>query len=164
MEGMRFKNEGVLIRERPHEIIKMVRTSDKQLTGTWTPEQLVDREVRALERLKGIDGVPQFIAREADDTFSMSEMQGADVSSTEGVDPAYFERLRALVKEIHGRGVYRFGQNKRDYLVLPDGSPGVIDFGNVCFREENPALAQMASLYTSIRLADLERRFSKKQG
>jgi len=163
MGSIEFSNEGVLVKDVGDRVVKTVRNGDRQLTGKWTPQQLVDREIRALTALKDVAGIPRLLSRESPVSFSMSKIDGTNLTDSKTlVGREYFLRLRSLLKDIGDHGVYRFGQNRKDYLLQPDGSPGIIDFGNVCFADENPALVQAARIWNLVRTADLERRLGQK--
>jgi len=164
VESLKFSNKGVHVERVGDHVVKVVRETDEQLTGEWKPSELVDREVKALKLLECLPGIPRVVSRDRPDTFTMSFIPGKNLTEANiSINENYFPRMRALLHDAGKRGVYRFGQGKRDYLVQPDGSPGVIDFGNVVFTKENPMLAMVAKVWTTLRLNDLERRFGPKK-
>ena len=73
-----------------------------------------------------------------------------------------------ITQECQERGVYRLGLNRLDYIVLPEGKPGIIDFGNVLFHDDPivraPGSMAVARLYQSLRLKDLRSRYVSNNG
>jgi len=164
-EKLLFANEGVVVRKIGEQVQKTVLAGDAQLTGHWSPEELVDRETRALKLLRGVSDVPQFISRDEPATFTMTFISGEGLSEYPPIAPHsnYFNALEKMLQGIRVRGVFRIGQNRKDYLVRPDGSPAVIDFGNVGFAKDNPILGAVEKVWTALRVRDLKRRFAGKK-
>jgi hypothetical protein len=72
----------------------------------------------------------------------------------------YFDELKGMIKECQDRGVYRLGQNRRDFIISPEGHPRIIDFGNIIFSEDSIAVAGLlflAKTYSLLRIADLQK-------
>jgi predicted Ser/Thr protein kinase len=92
---------------------------------------LLRREVRALRRLEGIDGVPSQAFRV--DAFAMAAryVPGrslARVAPAE-VGTPYLAALEALLGEVHARGIVHLDtRGGGNLLMQPDGRPGIIDF------------------------------------
>ncbi|HET7358704.1 MAG TPA: RIO1 family regulatory kinase/ATPase [Rhodanobacteraceae bacterium] len=86
------------------------------------------REARALQRLQGLDGVPQLLAW-GDGTLLRSFMEGAPMQEGRPVDPGYFREALRLLAALHRRGVVHNDLAKEpNWLVRADGRPGVVDF------------------------------------
>ena len=92
---------------------------------------LLGREVRALRRLEGIDGVPSQAFRV--DAFAMAAryVPGralARVAAAE-VGTPYLAALEALLNRVHARGIVHLDtRGGGNLLMQPDGAPGIIDF------------------------------------
>ena len=90
-------------------------------------------ERRALETLRGLDGVP---ALEPDPCWGAgrgvlvrSYTEGRALHEAELLPSDFFEHLRALVERLHARGVCHNDLHKeQNVLVRPDGRPALIDF------------------------------------
>jgi tRNA A-37 threonylcarbamoyl transferase component Bud32 len=92
---------------------------------------LLGREVRALRRLQGINGVPTAAFRV--DAFSMAArfVPGRTLARVEAaqVSTDYLVALEALLRQVHARGlVHRDPRGGGNLLMMPDGAPGIIDF------------------------------------
>jgi RIO-like serine/threonine protein kinase len=86
------------------------------------------REARALERLHGVDGVPQLLAWR-DGKLLRSYMDGAPMQEGRPTDPRYFRDALRLLATLHRRGVVHNDLAKEpNWLVRADGRPGVVDF------------------------------------
>jgi hypothetical protein len=87
------------------------------------------REVKALRRLAGIDGVPVLLEISPDGRHvTMSRIEGQPLSECESVTESTMASLRDLVEQILQRGVARHSLPPRDVIVRPDGSAGLVDF------------------------------------
>jgi hypothetical protein len=87
------------------------------------------REMKALRRLAGLDGVPVVLGFEPNRmTLVMSRIPGKRLSECESVAEHSVKSLRRLVEQMLERGVARHSLPPRDVLVAPDGSAGLVDF------------------------------------
>ena len=104
---------------------------DVRCAPWWTrgiARALARREAATLERLAGLDGVPQLLHFDRD-TLHRSFMAGEPMQVAKPRDPAYFKAAQALVFRMHRRGVAHNDTAKEpNWLVRADGSPGLIDF------------------------------------
>lgn len=103
------------------------------------------RERRALERLVGVAGVPQLIGYERGVLYR-SFMPGVTVAQARPRDPAFYGAMKRLMRQVHLRGVAHNDAAKRvNWLVLEDGSPGLIDFQlSLVFRRRHGRLFRLA--------------------
>jgi len=98
------------------------------------------REVRALERLDGIAGVPSYFGKQAPCGLLLEPMKGAPINQWRGRSQeqlvSMFQRLSELVAAIHARGVVHLDLRKYDNILVADeGAPSIIDFNaSLCFR------------------------------
>ena len=92
---------------------------------------LVGREVRALRRLEGLPGVPSQAFRV--DAFAMAArfVQGRALKGAWAaqVSTAYLIALESLLQQVHARGLVHLDtRGGGNLLMMPDGTPGIIDF------------------------------------
>jgi len=99
----------------------------RNLLGRW----LLRRELRALRRLAGIDGVPAQAFRV--DAFAIAArfVPGVtlDRAPREQMNEAFFLALESLFRQVHARGlVHLDSRGSSNLLATPQGRPAVIDF------------------------------------
>jgi len=98
-----------------------------ETVGRW----LVSREEAMYARLGGITGIPRWIDRLSSHSFAIEYIDGNPLDHYCGDDlpDDFFDRLKGIIEEIHGRGIAYVDANKKsNILVRPDGSPALIDF------------------------------------
>lgn len=90
---------------------------------------LARREALALARVHGLPAMPQLLGWDGR-CLDRSYLEGAAMyQRPPRGDIAYFRRARRLLQLLHRRGVAHNDLAKEaNWLVLADGSPGVIDF------------------------------------
>ncbi|MCG3133090.1 MAG: hypothetical protein HMLKMBBP_00183 [Planctomycetes bacterium] len=103
--------------------------------GAWN----LAREESALRRLDGIDGIPRFRGRAGRWILLMDWIRGRDLGKVRRFrqTPEFYDRLMAVVAEMHARGVVHLDlRQRRNILFRPDGArPAVLDFGSaLCLR------------------------------
>lgn len=135
----------------------------KDFSGkTWWMRLLgrrqIAHETRALRRLAGLPGIPRCYGEtQAGAGILIEHIEGEWITRfcarNPGTAPALFDRLTALVRAIHARGVAHLDLRKRDnILVTTDGLPWVIDFNaSFCF---DPGSAAMRILFPILRRVD----------
>lgn len=97
---------------------------------------LAARERRALEALRGLDGVPQIRVVAEPELEIAGEMvvlrsfcEGAPLHRCETLPVDFFEHLEELVRSLHALGVAHNDLHKEQNIVVgPDGRPSLIDF------------------------------------
>ncbi len=98
----------------------------------WTVGRfLLGREMKALQKLSGIPGVPQEAQRVDADAIAFRFVPGQTINAvpTENLRPDFFPQLEQLVGAIHERGIAHLDMRyRRNILVRDDGGPGIIDF------------------------------------
>lgn len=103
---------------------------------------LIYREVKALRRLQGIEGVPKFVCWLSPYRIVTEEIDGITLEEYEkkknlGLD--FFEALRDLLEKIHSRGVVHCDLKRAaNILVTRHGMPAVLDFSSAIFETEFP--------------------------
>lgn len=103
--------------------------------GAWS----LAREEQALGRLRGLDGVPEPMGRVGRWILVMSHLRGRDLGKVRRFrqTPEFFDRLMALVEQMHARGVVHLDlRQRRNILFQYQGErPAVLDFGSaLCVR------------------------------
>jgi hypothetical protein len=99
----------------------------RNLFGRW----LLRRELRALRRLAGIDGVPAAAFRVDAHAIAAHFVPGAtlDRAPREQMNEAFFLALESLFRQVHARGlVHLDSRGSSNLLATPQGRPAVIDF------------------------------------
>jgi RIO-like serine/threonine protein kinase len=91
--------------------------------------RLASREADCLERLAGIRGVPRLLGRPTPESLLRQWIDGATLRELDRVPDATFPTLRALLAEVHGRGVAYADLAKEENVVVdPTGAPWLVDF------------------------------------
>ncbi|MAW85869.1 MAG: serine/threonine protein kinase [Phyllobacteriaceae bacterium] len=89
---------------------------------------LAHREIRALEAVEGIAGTTELLSVDEDGIFRRWA-EGTPLQLARPADPHWYRDARRLILEMHRRGVTHNDIAKpQNWLVLPDGSAGIIDF------------------------------------
>jgi RIO-like serine/threonine protein kinase len=93
----------------------------------------IEREIRALNRLRGLPGIPACFGRWGREGLLLERIEGERITRFCERQPAsaavMFERLERLVAAMHARGVVHLDLRKRDNILIDgSGRPGIIDF------------------------------------
>ena len=96
----------------------------------WAGRMMADREIRHYRLLQDTGGVPQLIGRVGPSALAHAWVEGNDLlDQKDRLADDFFDRLEALVRAIHARGMAYVDMNKPDnVLVRSDGRPVLIDF------------------------------------
>jgi predicted Ser/Thr protein kinase len=92
---------------------------------------LLRRELRALQRLDGIDGVPQRAFRIDGDAIAAEFIPGTTLgqAAPEQMTTPFFIALERLLNDVHARGIVHLDtRGTGNMLLRPDGRPALIDF------------------------------------
>lgn len=92
---------------------------------------LLRRELRALQRLQGISGTPGDAFRLDAHAIAARFVPGRSLAKIDRalITPSYLEHLEGLLEAVHARGVVHLDtRGAGNLLMLPDGTPGIIDF------------------------------------
>lgn len=92
---------------------------------------LLRRELRALQRLDGIDGVPQRAFRIDGDAIAAEFIPGTTLGqvAAEQMTAPFFVALERLLNDVHARGIVHLDtRGTGNMLLRPDGRPALIDF------------------------------------
>jgi predicted Ser/Thr protein kinase len=92
----------------------------------------IRREAKALERLAGVPGVPQFRGRPDAFAVAMTYVESSSVSpliSARQGNERFVRELEAIVAAMHERGVLHMDlKHRTNIVVTTDGHPVVLDF------------------------------------
>lgn len=98
----------------------------------WFARRAAAHEARALQRLAGVDGVPQLIRWDGA-ILERSYMDGAPMQRAQPRDPQFYRAAHRLLKTLRARGLAHNDLAKEpNWLQRADGSPGLVDF-QICW-------------------------------
>ncbi len=111
-------------------VLKMGRRiSFLGLPMAWVGQMLVRHEARLYRLVDGLPGIPRFTGLWGDNAFAHEFIEGHQLTKDDHVDDAFFDRLAALIAELHRRDIAYVDMEKREnILVGDDGRPYLIDF------------------------------------
>lgn len=106
---------------------------DKNILVRWTIGIiLTQRELLISTRLKDLAGIPQGYTRKSLYTLTYNYMDGIVLGVrylNHALPVDYFTACERLLHSIHERGVVHLDLRRgNNWIVQPDGSPGIIDF------------------------------------
>jgi len=95
----------------------------------WVGRMLCRNEVQNLQRLADIPNVPKVVGQFGAEGFVYEFIPGRSLDERPAVTGEFFEKLRGVVAQIHGRDMAYLDMNKRSNIIVgDDGEPHVIDF------------------------------------
>ena len=104
--------------------------------------RIIAREKRVYRRLEGVRGIPRVLRMLDQYAFIMEYVKGERIPHRKDcyLGREFFDRLKKLIGEMHGRGITHGDIRRKNILVTPDHQPWLIDFaGAFCLRgKENP--------------------------
>jgi hypothetical protein len=163
-------DSGSLVTLEDSGLVKKIVYNVKPLNGFSlfpSAKFSVDREIRALEALKDMEGIQRFVKRDSNTSFYSEFVDGVSLPDCGSVPNSYFDELEKIVHKCHDRGVFRIGQSKSDFLVSNYEKPVIVDFGNVLFEDDKicwvPGIVGLACAYNIVRVSDLRKRYSAQQ-
>jgi hypothetical protein len=111
-------------------VLKLGRTTPfLGLPMDWAGRLLEGRELKLLECVRDVPGVPRVIGRVGRNGLLREFVPGHPLGRREHVSDEFFDELRALLSRLHLRDVAYVDLNKRqNILVGDDGRPRLIDF------------------------------------
>ncbi|MDS1140774.1 hypothetical protein RE432_10025 [Pusillimonas sp. SM2304] len=93
------------------------------------------REVNALKRLTGIEGIPALLSYSPTHRrIVIARIPGAPLSVTDNVPDKAFIQLRTIVEDMLDCGVARHSLPARDVIVAQGGAVGLVDFERCSLR------------------------------
>lgn len=114
--------------DRPDERVARRIVSASPLWSRPLAWILARREIRALQRVAGIDGTPSLIEVDADGLFR-SWTEGTPLHLARPGDAKWHHDARRLLRDMRRRGITHNDLAKpQNWLMLADGNAAVIDF------------------------------------
>jgi hypothetical protein len=96
---------------------------------TWIGRYLRWREMHFYQRLADLPNVPKVLGVVGKTGFVHEYVKGRPLADGSSVPEGYFEKLFAVIDELHRRGIAYVDTNKpQNILVGDDGEPYLIDF------------------------------------
>lgn len=116
---------------------------------------IIDREWRNYKILQGIKGIPGIYRRLDPYSMIMEYVEGQRLPHLKDsrLTPAFFEKLKALVKQIHNRGVTHGDLRRKNILVTLEDCPYLIDFAG-SFRMKGKGNFITRSLFRRLKRVD----------
>jgi len=111
-------------------VLKMGRTTDYAgVPLEWIGRWLCQREVRFYDKLSDLPNVPPVLGTVGTTGFVHAYVEGRPLSRDKPVPDGFFDKLHALMAELHRRGIAYVDTNKPENILLgDDGLPHLIDF------------------------------------
>lgn len=125
---------------------------------------LLKWEAQALERLHGLEGIPDYRGRPTRDSLRMSLVPGLPIDKLKRgeLGEVFYRRLAALFEAMHARGVAHGDAHQRNILVHEE-RPYLVDFATAYvrgrFRLFDATLFHWICLLDRERLYKVERKF-----
>lgn len=128
----RWANADLYLFECNHRkwVIKDFLPCPPMVRKTWG-RMIAKREYLALERLKGIKGIPvaPFLLDENAVCYEFIFGKTLKETPPELISDDYFFLLEELVEKMHGKNLVHLDiRNRRNILVTDDGKPALLDF------------------------------------
>jgi predicted Ser/Thr protein kinase len=122
---------------------------------------MVARESSIYQTLDGLPGFPRFFGVLDPLAFAVERIEGRDLSAYRRgqVSAAFLDRLDAVVRSMHGRGVVHLDlRQRRNVLVGPGEAPFVIDFASALRLPRGSEPLRLLSLLDLSGVAKLRRK------
>jgi hypothetical protein len=95
----------------------------------WLGRLLTRSEVRNLRRCEGVHGVPHVLDRIEPNVYVYAYIEGVCLAEKPALPPDFFEKLKAVLDQIHARRLVHFDLHKPgNILVGADGHAYILDF------------------------------------
>lgn len=95
----------------------------------WAGRLMRNRERAVYAALAPMRGLPRWLGEVGDTGLAVEYLPGTTLECTASPPPGFFDRLGALLDEVHARGVAYCDANKRSNIIVgPDERPFLVDF------------------------------------
>lgn len=134
----RWGNADIFLLSQDHHQWVEKSFENKHPVVRWTIGILLtQRELFISRRLKGLAGIPQGYSKKSFCNLTYNYMDGVELGNSE-LDHAlpvdYFLACEKLLRAIHAKGVVHLDLRRgSNWIIQPDGSPGIIDFQSAFF-------------------------------
>jgi predicted Ser/Thr protein kinase len=139
--------------ETPDGPLVVKDASTSAVAVRWLARWLLARERRILERLGGVEGVPQLEAVVDRDAFALTLLPGRplDGETFAGRPRELIQQLTEITRQLHERGVFHLDLHQRKNLLVDEaGRLQLVDFGAAVA----PGRVVRALLGPALRAAD----------
>ena len=160
-------DEGSIVTLEDNGLVKKVVLGKKSSGLRWgiSPEELVNREIKALELIVDVDGAQKLVERVSATSFTSQYIEGKSLRDHCEILPrSYFDELVDIMEKCHERGVHRLGLTRADFLVTPKKRPAVVDFGNIILIDDPiariPGVLELAEVYNFLKAYELRRKYT----
>lgn len=118
---------------------------------------VLTRELRALQTLAGLPGIPQLYGRAGKHAFLMERLDAKRLPRNRETPPPpdFFDRARALLDSIHARGVGHGDLRRKNILIDSENRPYLIDFATAVVARPDASGAFSQWLYRRVTDVDL---------
>jgi len=112
-------------------VLKDYRRKNAVTRGLLAPS-LVKREYAVLKHLEGLPGIPKAYAVVEKRALLIEYIEGRTINKFKAgeLPDRVFERLQALVRAMHERGVVHLDLRQRKNILIAGEQPWLIDFAN----------------------------------
>ena len=111
------------------------------LVRTTYGKFMIRREIRALKRLQGLQGIPQHAFRLDDFALCYRFIPGKTLKEVrrERISPDFFVALEHLVHDMHAYNIVHLDiRYMRNILITDQGAPALLDFQSSLFLDNIP--------------------------
>ena len=163
---LKYDGKSLVILKENGLVEKVIfQSKSSRLIGNFSPEEEVDREVRALELLADIEGVQRFVSRESGNSLTSQYIEATPLRRYKArLSKQYFDELLQIIKRCEERGVYRVDFDRSSVLVTKETKSALIDFAYAIFNDDPiaqiPFVLWLAKMYSRLRVYDLRRRYA----
>ena len=133
----------------------------------WYARLMRAHEEGIYAALTGLDGVPAWAGRVGPDGYAIEYVDAAPLDHFERPPEGFFDRLVALMRQIHARGVAYCDANKRSNILVGEGGrPFLVDY-QISFRRRDdwpwPLRSLIAAAVSYICQRDLYHLYKHKR-
>jgi len=123
-----LKKNSIALTDGKNEVIKVVGTPFKLLTGIWCRH-----EAECLLRLAelGFANAPKLISSTSN-SFTMEKIEGTSLGDRQFLDEDLFLRIMNVVRELHVLGFAHGNLRPNNIIITDRGEPVLIDFETCC--------------------------------
>jgi hypothetical protein len=113
-----------------NHVVEPLDAGPRQVLKLSRPLGFLARRERArYRRAAGIEGIPALGPAQGEHWLLHEYVEGRTLDYERPVSPDFYDRLEAIIRALHARGLIYLDLSKRDNVIVrPDGTPALIDF------------------------------------
>ena len=155
-------------RDCPRVVVKFYRQQDFcGLPAAWIGRFSRDHERAIYRALAGVSGVPRYVGDVGATGLAIEYVDARPADHLDALPPGWFDSLRAVLDQVHARGVAYVDANKlSNLLVAGDGQPWLIDFQIALRRRDDwpwPLRPLAARVVAAMQQKDLYHLYKHKR-